>query len=85
MTENEREFLKKLPDKITVYRGCSSNEVKTGNFGISWTLSKKIAEQFRTNKEVNLRKGILVERIIPKSEVIAYFDEPDKEIIYFPK
>ncbi len=42
MNNKERDFLAKLPEKITIYRGMTLQEKKSNNFGISLTLDKKL-------------------------------------------
>jgi len=84
MLEEERTFLSNLPDEVLIYRGCTEKEVKTGNYGIAWTLSKSVAEQFCNIKKFYLRSGVVVERTIRKDQIIAYFEDPEQEIVYFP-
>lgn len=46
MEKEELEYLSMLPDNITLYRGMTTLESKLGDFGISWTLDKKVADFF---------------------------------------
>jgi len=46
MSKSERNYFKKLPKMITIYRGMTVAEFESGDFGLSWTLSKKVAEFF---------------------------------------
>jgi hypothetical protein len=84
MSEEERQFLAQLPEKITIYRGGSVSEQKSKKYGISWTLKKEIAENFANVKKLRDGKEMLVfEKEIAKSEVIAYFkNRQEEEIIY---
>lgn len=87
MSKKERDYLNSLPDQITIYRGMTEAERKTGNFGISWTLKKEVAEFFAftywRNRQTNKLKKTVHELIINKSEVIAFFnDRKEFEIIY---
>jgi hypothetical protein len=84
MSDEEREFLTKLPDTITIYRGGSLAENKSKKYGISWSLNKKIAEQFADVKgKRDGKEMILIEKQINKADVIAYFKErEEEEIIY---
>ena len=84
MSEEERQFLAQLPESITIYRGGSLAEHKSKKYGISWSLDKKIAEQFADVKGIRDGKEMMViEKQINKAEVIAYFKErQEAEIIY---
>lgn len=87
MTPNEIEYLKTLPEQITIYRGMSENELMQKSFGCSWTLKKEIAEFFANTYQRNLTtnhlKKIVHEIYISKSEVIAFFNNRNEfEIIY---
>lgn len=84
MKKEEHQFLKSLPDKITIYRGMSEEEFNGNNFGISWTLSKKVATLFANRSLYGERKKKVKQMIIDKSRIVAYFsDRDEEEIIYF--
>ncbi len=95
MTEEERSFVDALPEKITIYRGCSKKEIKSKKLRCSWTLKKSVAEHFAFEYiNLALEKSIdkdkskyeVIERTIDKSEIYAYFEGRDEEeIIYFPQ
>jgi hypothetical protein len=87
MTKKEREYLQRLPEQITIYRGMTQKELKSKNFGVSWTLKKDVAEFFaytyQRNFATNHLKKLVHEMTINKSEVIAFFNGRDEfEIIY---
>lgn len=84
MQEEERIFLDQLPEIITIYRGGALKESKTG-YGVSWTLNKSIAQQFVDRKKYLVKDEMVVHQLeIPKSKVVAYFNErQEEEIIYF--
>jgi len=65
MDESEVQLLNSLPEFVKIYRGCVKG---LNEDGLSWTLDKAKAEFFanRFSKE-----GIILEREIPKSEIIA--------------
>jgi hypothetical protein len=67
MDDTEIQLLNSLPELVTIYRGCVKGQNEDG---LSWTLDKAKAEFFanRFSKE-----GIILEREIPKSEIIAVF------------
>lgn len=64
-----------LPDTFTVYRGLQENAQEDG---LSWTLSKDVAEWFANRFD---NEGKIIEKVIHKSEVIAYFNDRDEEEI----
>ena len=41
MTKQELKIYNSLPENITIYRGMTTEELESGDFGISWTLSKE--------------------------------------------
>jgi hypothetical protein len=65
MDESEVQLLNSLPEFVKIYRGCVKG---LNENGLSWTLDKAKAKFFanRFSKE-----GIILEREIPKSEIIA--------------
>ena len=87
MTIEESEFLKNLPQRITIYRGMTLEEYESAEWSISWTLNKEIAEFFcnkytRNLKEIGMPK-IVHSITIDKSKVVAYFNgREEQEIIY---
>lgn len=89
MTESERSYLKGLPDEVQIYRGMSFQEAKSKNYGVSWTLDETVAEFFaykHPDKYMSNDEKTVVSKVIPKSEIIAYFeDRKEKEIIWVNK
>ena len=65
MNDEDKESLRLLPEEVTIYRGCQ--EFLNEN-GLSWTLDKSKAEFFANRFG---KKGIILERKIPKSEIVA--------------
>jgi hypothetical protein len=53
MDEEELAYYNNLPDKVTLYRGCSIEEYEGEDscFGISWTTSRDVAEFFAFRNE----------------------------------
>lgn len=87
MNEVERSFVAALPDVVTIYRGMTDKESKSGKFGLSWSLDKSIAEFFRDtylrNFSTHNEPKTLMELQIKKSEIVAYFQKREEsEIIY---
>jgi len=84
MSEEEIELFKKLPNEIIIYRGGSKTELKTKKYGVSWTLDRKIAENFANVKAIRDKKEmVVIEKTISKKEAVAYFiSRNEEEIIY---
>ena len=85
MSAEERAFLVALPDQITVYRGYRP-EFKN-QFGLSWSLSREIAEKLANRiKGVRHSGGEVVELKISKADVFAYCHDvmQEQEIILTP-
>ena len=90
MTEEERKYLSKLPDELKVYRAMTVTEYKSGDFGISWTLSKKVAKFFKDeyvrNYSTMNEPRVIKTMIIDKNQIIAYWnDRKEEEIIIMKK
>jgi hypothetical protein len=65
MTEEEDNLLRSLADEVTIYRGCQKG---LNENGLSWTLNKSKAQFFANRFS---KKGIILERKIPKSDIVA--------------
>ncbi len=87
MDSRERNYLKKLPEQIKIYRGMTEQELEGKSFGVSWTLKKEVADFFafdywRNTATAHLKKTVH-EITINKSDVIAFLnDRREYEIIY---
>lgn len=87
MNTDEIQFLSKLPEKVTIYRGMTEKELKSKNYGISWTLKKEVAEFFahtyqRNYSTANLKK-VVHEITINKNDIVAFLnDRKEFEVIY---
>lgn len=73
MSQENYEAYENLPDTFVVYRGLQENAQEDG---LSWTLSKDVAEWFASRFE---NDGEIIEKTVHKSEVIAYFNDRDEE------
>lgn len=84
MNEEDKEVFNQMPDEITIYRAMSKKEYDSGNYRLSWTLNKEVAEFFSERSESLYEKDILIHEVkIKKTEAIAYFnDRNEEEIIY---
>lgn len=75
MGQDNFKVYENLPDTFVVYRGLQENAQEDG---LSWTLSKDVAEWFANRFD---NEGEVIEKVIHKSEVIAYFSDRDEEEI----
>jgi hypothetical protein len=87
MNKSKKLFLKNLPDEIMIYRAMTIKESKSRRFGVSWTLSKEVAEFFRDkytrNHATRNEPKIIIEKVVSKENIVAYFYErEEQEIIY---
>jgi len=88
MSKDERKTFDALPEKLTIYRGCNRYSKR----GFSWTLDKAFAKHFAEKRHFfAIPKGvtkrvrpIVIERVINKSDAIAYFNRrKESEILTF--
>ena len=88
MTGYERKYFNKLPNEIRLYRGMTANELKSNEFGMSWTLSKKVAYFFAHTYERNLSTNnmqkIVYDKVFNKKNALCYLSSrKEKEILIF--
>ena len=80
MDEEDDQILRSLPDEVTIYRGCQK---RINENGLSWTLDKSKAEFFAKRLGKN---GIILEKKISKSDIIAVFtSRGESEIIFLER
>jgi hypothetical protein len=87
MESLERENLESLPKEITIYRGMTLSEFKSGVFGISWTLDPKVAHFFAftygRNFATKNEKKMIHKMTVSKKQIFAYLaDRDEKEVIF---
>lgn len=71
-----------FPVRLRVYRGCSVEETRAGVFGLSWTLSRAIAEFFAWRFNAADTGRVVVSTEITRPDVLAYFNtRREQEII----
>ena len=78
MEAEDREALKKLPNQLTVYRGCTRGQNESG---MSWTLDKKRAKWFSSRFLRRDEKAVVLEKTINKNKVFAYLTGRNEEEI----
>lgn len=87
MKEEDRKVFKSLPEKLKIYRGMTVEEYESGDFGVSWTLSKERAEFFAYTYGRNFSTDNKLKTVhqleVSKVEILAYFgDRNEQEVIY---
>lgn len=87
MNKADQKFYNELPNKVTIYRGMTQLELDSGIFGISWSLSKKIAEFFAytygRNHDTKHLKKVVHELNVSKDLICAYFSERQEDEVIF--
>jgi len=87
MSKKEQKYLSSLPENLTIYRGMTVQEFESGDFGVSWTLKRDVAEFFaytygRNHATSHLPK-MVHELEVKKTDIIAYFgNRKEFEVIY---
>ena len=78
MSEEERTYLKSLPDTVTVYRGVAKGRNPDG---LSWTDSYETAKWFadRWHSNGEIRRGVVL-----KKDILAYFNGRDENELVIP-
>jgi hypothetical protein len=90
MTGYERNYFNKLPNEIRLYRGMTKKESESNEFGISWTLSKKVAHFFaytyQRNLSANNMQKIIYDKVFNKKDALCYLSSrKEKEILIIEK
>lgn len=89
MTKEDIKYLESLPDEIEIHRGMTVRESKNKEYGLSWSLDKKVAEFFafeHPDNQFHDEEKTVVSLKIPKKEVIAYLSgRQEEEIIWVSK
>lgn len=82
MNEKERKLLAQLSDRVTVYRGVTSNNAKNVR-ALSWTTNKEKAKWFAHRFQEN---GTVYSAQISKTQILAVFSSRgESEIVLNPK
>lgn len=68
----------KLKAPIIIYRGMSTAEYESRNFGQSWSVSQKVAQRFAKETYTDINSGIVVKACI-NIESVLYHDPLDCE------
>lgn len=85
MHPEELAYLNSLQFPLTVYRGMSNKEIEDGQFGVSWTDRKEVAEKYVYYSKSNNTdpEGKIVSFKIDRSDIFAAWGVvgKDKELI----
>ncbi len=77
MTKAERDYIKTLPNEITIHRAMTVQEFESDVNGVSWTMDYDTAVRFRDEIHTGFTKTPLPKTIktltIKKSKAVAYF------------
>jgi hypothetical protein len=80
MSNEERQAYRALPDKLTVYRGCSSSYPH----GASWSLDREVARRFPLMIRYEVADPILITATVRKPHVLALLlGRKEQEIVTF--
>jgi hypothetical protein len=82
MDRKQAKFYKRLPNIVTVFRGCSKDRV----LGISWTTDVAVAEGFaRGHRGISPTNPVVARARIPRSEIFTVLvDREESEIVLNP-
>jgi hypothetical protein len=81
MTDEEWEAFEKLPDAVTVFRGCYANN----KWGLSWSLDRAVAEKFPTLHRYRQQgQPLLVKALACKADIAALkIEREEYEVITY--
>jgi len=87
MTTEEIKGLKKLGKTVTIYRGMTVKERRSGKFGVSWTLDKRVAQFFADkyprNYSTHHEPKIVHSLNVNRRDILALLnDRQEQEVIY---
>lgn len=78
----DKNFYKRLPEMVTIYRGVSSEGIN----GFSWTLNRKVAKWFAVQNIIGESiTPLLLKGKVNKSDIITVYDNEEEEIVVFPE
>ena len=81
MTEEEAAALAAMPDPVPVYRGGVED---ANEYGLSWTTDRARAEWFAVRMTADDEVGVVLEGVVAKKDVAAYFmRRGENEIVVF--
>ena len=83
----DEEYFNALPDQVTIYRGMTVEEFEGGEYGVSWSLKKEVAEFFANtygrNHSTSQQETVVMSLTISKNEIISFTNDRNEfEVIY---
>jgi hypothetical protein len=89
MTTEEQHELEQLSNNSLIYRVMTVRELEGGHYGVSWTLSRQMAEYLIAGHYANVQPTgeplAVHEMHIDKSKIVCLFDDHgQKEVIVLP-
>jgi hypothetical protein len=85
MRPKEHELLAKLPDEVTIYRGCRD---RRSIYGLSWTTERSLASWFANRYAPDDRPPLLAVAWVRKKHIKALFSERrenETEVVVLPQ
>ena len=80
MDEGERAAYRRLPDVVTIYRGCSTRNM----LGASWSLDRDVAARFPFQNRYRAAQPLLLTATVAKENVLAVkLSRDESEIVTF--
>lgn len=84
MSDEDKALFDSLPDYITIFRGCSAINMS----GMSWSLSREIAEKIPTLNRYKPPQNypvIIMESVISKHDILSIkTDRQEQEVVLYP-
>lgn len=80
MTDEEQATLAGLPEEMTIYRGCGSQNAD----GICWSLDRSVAEKFPRLNRYEVPDPILITATVQRDDIVALkLERQEAEVITF--
>jgi hypothetical protein len=81
LSDEELEVYNNLDDQVTIYRAMTSEEFENKDYGVSWTLKEKIAEDFLSHRRYQHTE--IQSMQVDKNDLKAYINcRNEHEVIY---
>lgn len=87
MEKEDRQVYDTLPSRVTIYRGMTEKELHSGAFGVSWSLSRKVAEffayQYVRNHSTADNPKTVHTLTVDKTNLIGYYNGREEQEVFF--
>lgn len=82
LTPEDKAAFESLPNRISIYRGCSLSKV----YGYSWTTDRKIAERFaRGFRGISVPNPVIASVCIPKKLALGYYTSRNESEVFIDR